>query len=115
MVSDYSGEEVFRATHREISAGRGNPTYSAPEAIFKLWWFVLKGAGFSPRSVTLAEVKEWLAEFGGVHLYHRGIRVSPYSDYDWLDMNLRRVGGPNSVPPQITQLGGSRSPIRPIG
>jgi signal transduction histidine kinase len=105
VVTAYGGEEVFRGSHQEISSDKGSARYLAPAAVFDLWWFVLKAANFSPRSVTLTEVREWLAEFGGVHLYHRGMRVSPYSDLDWLDMNLRRVRSPELRPSTNTSIG----------
>jgi signal transduction histidine kinase len=105
FVRSYDGEELFRASHQDISTEKGHPPYSAPAAAFELWWFLLSGANFSPRSVTLSEVREWLAEFGGVHLYHRGMRVSPYSDFDWLDMNLRRVRSPEHRPSTNNSIG----------
>jgi signal transduction histidine kinase len=105
VVTGYNGDELFRAGHNEITSTKGNPPYLAPAAIFDLWWFVLTAASFSPRAVTLGEVREWLREFGGVHLYHRGLRVSPYSDLDWLDMNLRRVRSPELRPSTNTSIG----------
>ena len=105
IVKTYTGEELFRADHNEISTATENPNYAAPTAVFDLWWFILAGANFSPRSVTLSEVREWLGQFGGVHLYHRGMRVSPYSDLDWLDLNLRRVRSPEVRPSMNTSIG----------
>jgi signal transduction histidine kinase len=105
IVTDYSGQEIFRGNHEDISSSKGHPRYSAPPAHFDLWWFLLRGGKFSPRSVTLTEVRAWLAEFGGVHLYHRGMRVSPYSDLDWLDMNLRRVRSPEHRPSTNNAIG----------
>jgi signal transduction histidine kinase len=106
IVTDYNGEEIIRGGHGDICEAKGSPPYVAPAAIFELWWFLLGGgAGFSPRAVTLREVREWLGEFGGVHLYHRGMRVSPYSDFDWLDLNLRRVRSPEHRPSTNTSLG----------
>ena len=54
------------------------------------WVFILNKASFSTRRATLNEVKAWLQEFGGVHLYMNGLRVNPYGNpgNDWLDMNL---------------------------
>lgn len=69
---------------------------SAPAAKFDLWMFNL-----NPRhSVALRdsiqptpEIKSWLADVGGVHLYHHGLRVQPYGDPDddWLSINVRRA------------------------
>jgi C4-dicarboxylate-specific signal transduction histidine kinase len=53
----------------------------------------------------LTEIRKWLGEFGGVHLYHRGMRVSPYSDFDWLDMNLRRSQLQELRPSTNTSIG----------
>ena len=105
VVTGYDGEELFRGAHKDIASEKGSPSYSAPAAMFDLWWFLLDPTKFSPRAVTLAEVREWLREFGGVHLYHRGLRVSPNNDSDWLDMNLRRVRSPEQRPSTNTSLG----------
>jgi signal transduction histidine kinase len=105
-VTGYNGEELFRGEHKDIARRKGSPpTYNAPAARFELWWFLLSAANFSLRTATLAEVREWLREFGGVHLYHRGMRVSPYSDLDWLDMNLRRARSPELRPSTNTSIG----------
>jgi signal transduction histidine kinase len=105
MVTGYNGEELFRGEHQDIARSKGNPAYVAPPATFELWWFLLSATNFSPRAVTLNEVREWLGEFSGVHLYHRGMRVSPYSDFDWLDMNLRRARSPEMRPSTNTSIG----------
>ena len=106
VVTDYSGKELFRGRHKDICEAEGAPAYVAPATTFELWWFLLGGgASFSPRTVTLTEVREWLGEFGGVHLYHRGLRVSPYSDFDWLEMNLRRVQSPEHRPSTNNSIG----------
>ena len=57
------------------------------------------------RSVALADLRKWVSEFGGVHLYHRGMRVHPYSDMDWLDMNLSRVRSPEERPSTNNSIG----------
>ena len=52
-------------------------------------------------------MREWLSEFGGVHVYHNGLRVMPYGNpgNDWLDMNLRRVRSPEERPGTNTSIG----------
>jgi len=47
----------------------------------------------------VAEVRDWLQAVGGVHLYHRGLRVRPHGDpgHDWLDMNLLRTRNGSKV------------------
>ena len=84
----------------------GNP-YQAPPASFELWVFLLARDSFAGRSATVGEVRKWLAQVGGVHLYHRGLRVRPYGDegHDWLDMNLRRAQSPELRPSTNTSVG----------
>lgn len=55
----------------------------------------------------MSEVRNWLKSVGGVHLYHRNLRVHPYGDegHDWLDMNLRRVRSPELRPGTNTSVG----------
>ena len=81
--------------------------YRAPSAIFELWVFLLRRASFAGRSATVGEVQVWLKQVGGVHLYHRGLRVRPYGDlgHDWLDMNLARARDPELRPSTNTSVG----------
>ena len=81
--------------------------YRAPSATFELWVFLLRGASFAGRSATVGEVRSWLRQVGGVHLYHRGLRVRPYGDpgHDWLDMNLSRARDPELRPSTNTSVG----------
>ena len=83
-----------------------NP-YHAPVVTFELWMFLLQASSFAGRSATVSEVQRWLEHVGGVHLYHRGLRVRPYGDlgHDWLDMNLRRVQDPELRPSTNTAVG----------
>ena len=81
--------------------------YRAPMATFELWVYLLGSQSFTGRSTTIREVRNWLQQVGGVHLYHRGLRVRPYGDlgHDWLDMNLSRVRDPELRPSTNTSLG----------
>ena len=81
--------------------------YQAPAMTFELWVFLLQGSSFAGRSATVSEVRRWLEHVGGVHLYHRGLRVRPYGDlgHDWLDMNLRRAQDPERRPSTNTAVG----------
>ena len=81
--------------------------YLAPPATFELWVFLLNRETFASRSVTLGEVRAWLQEVGGVHLFHRGLRVRPYGDpgHDWLEMNLSRARDPELRPSTNTSVG----------
>ena len=82
-------------------------SYRAPPSRFELWWFLLHSSSFEGRSVTVGEVRKWLEQVGGVHLYHRGIRVRPYGDsgHDWLNMNLARVRDPELRPSTNNSVG----------
>jgi signal transduction histidine kinase len=92
--------------HRQIS--KAGPTYHAPSSTFELWTFILTPTGlFSRRRATVGSVREWLSTVGGVHVYHRGLRVHPYGDrgHDWLDMNLARARSPEERPSTNTSIG----------
>jgi signal transduction histidine kinase len=82
-------------------------TYHAPPLRFDLWQFVLDAARFSNKSSTLPEVKAWLRQIGGVHIYQDGIRVPAYGGpgNDWLDMNLMRVRNPELRPGTHSAIG----------
>ena len=81
--------------------------YQAPPVTFELWIYLLQASSFTSRSSTIREVRQWLQRVGGVHLYHRGLRVRPYGDdgHDWLDMNLARVRDPELRPSTNTSIG----------
>jgi signal transduction histidine kinase len=95
-VRTASGKRLFLAKHNELSSDNddGHPIYAMPPLTFELWEFKLSGEWFTAqlKQGTLKAVKDWLEEFGGVRLYHRGVRVWPYGEQknDWLDMNLLR-------------------------
>ncbi|GAB3741158.1 hypothetical protein GCM10027598_71620 [Amycolatopsis oliviviridis] len=115
QLVDWRGKEIASADHSEISSsgfGRNNqpiPRYFAPAATFELWTFNLSKKDFTIRNSRRAvrEVANWLKVVGGVHLYHRGLRVHPYGDegHDWLDMNLRRARSPELRPSTNTAIG----------
>ena len=88
------GKKLFAGQHDEIADKKDAPAYKIPPLSFELWEFNLSSKGFAVASkqTTLQGLKAWLAQFGGVRLYHRGVRVMPYGEQknDWLDMNLRR-------------------------
>jgi signal transduction histidine kinase len=105
---DWRGEELFSADHQDITAGRrGSRPYEIPPTTFDLWIYRLSGTAFSGRTATVGEVRDWLAAFGGVHLYVNGLRVAPYGNPgdDWLEMNARRAANPEERPSTNTSLG----------
>ena len=81
--------------------------YSTVRSRFELWAFLLDGRSFANRRPTVTEVRNWLQVIGGVHLYHRGLRVHPYGDvgHDWLDMNLLRARNPELRPSTNNAIG----------
>jgi len=105
-VYDFKGEELYSTDHEGLRKNR-NVNYKCPAAKFDLWVFLLSGDKFTAKTAGLTEVKEWLKHFGGVHLYIRGFRVSPYGDpaNDWLDMNVSRTSSPELRPSTITSIG----------
>lgn len=106
-VRDFKGDLLFEAQHEDIAKDRKEAKYGAPHLTLDLWVFILNQTAFQLRTTTLAEVREWLGVFGGVHIYQNDIRVSPYGNpgNDWLDMNLRRVRSPEERPGTNTSIG----------
>ncbi|HCN75878.1 MAG TPA: histidine kinase [Verrucomicrobiales bacterium] len=88
------GKKLFVGKHDDIADKKDAPAYKIPALSFQLWEFNLSKKGFAVASqqTTIQGLKAWLAQFGGVRLYHRGVRVMPYGEQknDWLDMNLKR-------------------------
>jgi signal transduction histidine kinase len=106
-VTDWKGNALFTATHGDIAKSRSGEPYLCPPMSFDLWVFILNQTTFSTRNSTLGEVREWLQEFGGVHLYHNALRVAPYGNQgnDWLELNLQRVRSPEERPGTNTSIG----------
>lgn len=100
---DWKGDLLFSAEHENIS----QQVYSSVSAEFEMWVFLLNPQNFSAKKVSSAEVRSWLSEVGGVHLYHRGLRVKPYGDRtdDWLNINLARARNPEVRPSTSTVIG----------
>jgi signal transduction histidine kinase len=112
-VLDWKGQTLFEADADDLRRKRkgsiSGPPYNSPPAKFDLWNYPFdnKTEAFSARSVTVTEVKEWLREYGGVHIYHNGVRVHPYGDsgHDWLNLNLARVRNPELRPSTNNSIG----------
>ncbi|MCX6000312.1 MAG: ATP-binding protein, partial [Chloroflexi bacterium] len=105
-VNDWKENQLFSANHQELRTSKKTVPYECPKVSFDLWAFILDGS-FSTRQSRLNDVKRWLAEFGGVHLYYNGLRVAPYGDKgdDWLGMNLMRVRSPEERPSTNNAVG----------
>lgn len=106
-IVDWKEQELYVASHGDIAVRRDKKAYKSPPATFDLWIFILNQKTFSTRRSSIGEVREWLSEFGGVHFYYNGLRVSPYGNPgdDWLGMNLRRVRSPEERPGTNTSIG----------
>ncbi|GAA1934872.1 hypothetical protein GCM10009716_47390 [Streptomyces sodiiphilus] len=114
VLYDWRGEEIASGGHSEVSSAgseRGDSpiAYFTAAAHFELWSYNLSANAFTLRGSKhkVSEVRKWLRSVGGVHLYHRNLRVHPYGDegHDWLDMNLRRVRSPELRPGTNTAVG----------
>ncbi len=106
-VLDWRDAVLFSAEHAELITGKDRDKFECPPLTFDLWTFLLSKESFRAKSVPMTYVKEWLQNFGGVHIYQNGLRVTPYGDpgNDWLDMNLRRVRSPEERPSTNNSIG----------
>jgi signal transduction histidine kinase len=100
-----NGRAKWTASHDNITSK--DDRYKCPEVTFELWIFLLKPDSFAAKRAKLQEIRDWLGEYGGVHVYHRGLRVQPYGDpgHDWLDMNLARTRSPEDRPSTNNTIG----------
>lgn len=105
-VYDFRGQVVFQGGHSDV-ASDPDVRYESPAATFELWSFKLVDSAFTGRTATLSDVRQWLASFGGVHIYQDGVRVTPYGNAgnDWLDMNLSRAKSPEERPSTNNSIG----------
>lgn len=106
-ILDYRGNVLFQADHNELTIKRKGKAYKCPVTTFDLWAFIVNSTSFSTRPTSVSEVREWLKEFGGVHVYENGLRVNPYGNQgnDWLDLNLSRARSPEERPSTNTSIG----------
>ncbi|WP_406201530.1 ATP-binding protein [Kitasatospora sp. NBC_01560] len=115
VLYDWRGQVITRGEHIDVapeSAGgrlQSPLRYQAPPASFELWMFLLNKRSFDLRdsSRRYTDLRPWLRVVGGVHLFHRGLRVHPYGDpgFDWLDLNLLRARSPELRPSTNTSIG----------
>lgn len=106
-VTDWRGQVLWSADSESLSKNAESRTYAAPDADFDFWAFLLDGRAFTGRNVQLSTVRDWLQQFGGVHVYVNGLRVAPYGNPgdDWLGINLSRVRSPENRPGTNTSIG----------
>lgn len=109
IVTDWRGEVTDVLEHAELARRRDGRPFAAPPCKFSFWHIKLSGEAFRQRGATanLTDVKAWLRQIGGVHLYHRGLRVHPYGDkgHDWLELNLLRTRSPEERPSTNNSIG----------
>jgi signal transduction histidine kinase len=106
-VWDWKGKELFKTGHKGLTASRESKSYGCPPARFDFWNFILGKDTFVGRTAKLQDIKAWLEEVGGVHLYQNDLRASPYGNpgNDWLDINLRRAQSPEERPSTNNSIG----------
>jgi signal transduction histidine kinase len=121
---DWQGNSLITASHTDISKyrkksdssdniGEENLSLDTPyqtiTASFELWIFQLNPQSFSAkeRPDNSRKIRSWLGSVGGVHFYHRGLRVAPYGDKgdDWLKINFSRSRNPQVRPSTSTIIG----------
>jgi signal transduction histidine kinase len=105
---DWKGDVLFSIEDLGSYSKRETP-YNTVAATLQVWIFVLGSQTFSgrERTATIEEIRNWLSTVGGVHLYHRGLRVKPYGDpgNDWLEINLSRARAADERPSTSTVIG----------
>ena len=88
------GRETIRHSGEDVSPK--GVTYRCPAVELEVWTFLLKPGLGDGNIGHRVNIERWLENFGGVHIYENGLRVSPYGDpgNDWLDLNLQRAKNP---------------------
>ncbi len=112
LKEDAVTRQVFNKQHRmlwEKSDTLNSDTRNCRgiTAEFQFWTFLLGRGQYANRSVSDGELRAWLNIVGGVHLYHKGLRVFPYGEqgHDWLEMNLARARNPEDRPSTNNSIG----------
>lgn len=104
-LMDWKGDVLFSA---DFQHSEQRP-YQTVAATLEVWIFGLSSQTFSrrERTASVGEIRDWLSIVGGVHLYHRGLRVKPYGDSgnDWLNINLERAKAAEERPSTNTVIG----------
>jgi signal transduction histidine kinase len=103
QVLDWQDKVLFSSKPGDFKGKR----YMTPPATFDLWNFKLGGQSFSSKNTPIPILREWLGVVGGVHLYHRKMRVRPFGEpgYDWLAMDRKRAGSPEERPSTNNSVG----------
>ncbi len=104
---DWKGNSLAEAEHGDIQRGKEPGRYLCPPVIFDFWIFLLSRETFSGRAAGIGDIRAWLNNFGGVHVYENEIRVAPYGNTgdDWLGLNLSRARSPEERPSTNNSIG----------
>jgi signal transduction histidine kinase len=104
QVTDWKGDVLYSGNHSKVTTKNN---YNAPNTKFELWAYILGNRAFSTKKSPINEIRTWLSVVGGVHIYHRGMRIKPYGDpsTDWLEMNLKRSRSPEERPSTNNSIG----------
>ena len=107
QLYDARGRVLFSAKHSDLFPKKDEQSLECPPVEFEFWTFLLDKVTFAPLPVTIQEVRAWLAEFGGVHIYQNGLRVAPYGDpgHDWLSLDVARARSPEERPSTNNSIG----------
>jgi len=114
-IVDWRGKELHSADHKTVARKRKGTLYEAPDFEFDLWVFLLSAESFSTKTAKLPDVRAWLKQFGGVHIYENDLRVPPYGNpgNDWLELNVLRARSPEERPSTNTSIGRVRFEGKP--
>ncbi|WP_188188492.1 sensor histidine kinase [Nonomuraea sp. SYSU D8015] len=110
VLAEAETDKVIRHSP-DYRAGATPQFMSPPAAQLELWMFNLNTVSYGPDGHRIPglqkTVSNWLKQFGGLHLYHRGLRVHPYGDpgNDWVAMNALRTSNPELRPATNTSVG----------
>jgi signal transduction histidine kinase len=108
VLFDGEGKELSRAGKNELL-----PRFrdASPDNLiplrFQLWIFVFKEEQFPAGKKQMSAAKAWLKDYGGIHVFVDGVRVSPYGDPndDWVGVNALRAGSPELTPTTKSSIG----------
>jgi signal transduction histidine kinase len=109
-IIESRGSKPILGDHAEIAERyHDGESYGKVPADLRIWVIPRSGASLRDRTraATVGGLREWLDTVGGVHIYHRGLRVYPYGDpgYDWFDMNRMRAASPEERPSTNNSVG----------
>ena len=108
VLFDGEGKELTRAGEAELLPRfRDASSDSLVPLRFQLWIYVLKDDQFPGGKKQMAAARAWLKDYGGIHVFVDGVRVSPYGDPndDWVGINALRAASPELNPTTKSSIG----------